>query len=195
MKRIVLGVCGASGGLYALRALRLLSSFSDLETHLVVTSQGEQVLREETGVDIGAFVESLDSSGARLRRHQCADYFAPIASGSFSTDGMLVLPCSLSALACIANGTGGDLLRRAADVHLKEGRKLVLVPREAPLSVIHLRNMLALAEAGAVIMPACPGFYGKPATIDDLVDFVVGRALGALGLETNIAPEWKGPEA
>jgi flavin prenyltransferase len=192
LKRYVLGICGASGGAYALRALRLLAS-QEVETHVVVSAEGERVLRSETGIDISEFIASFDKgSRARVIRHAHDDFFAPISSGSFKTDGMLVLPCSLSALASIANGTGGDLLRRAADVHLKERRPLVLVPRETPLSVIHLRNMLSLAEVGAVILPACPGFYGKPKTIDDLIDFVVGRALSAFGMELGLFPEWTG---
>ncbi|MFA6505114.1 MAG: flavin prenyltransferase UbiX [Treponemataceae bacterium] len=192
MKRYVLGICGASGGVYALRALRLLAS-CELETHVVVSAEGERVLFAETGVDIGEFIAAFDETArSHVIRHAHNNFFASISSGSFRTDGMLVLPCTLSAIGSIANGTGGDLLRRAADVHIKERRPLVLVPRETPLSVIHLRNMLTLAQAGAVILPACPGFYGKPKTIDDLVDFVVGRALTALGVDCDLAPEWDG---
>ena len=190
MKRYVLGVCGASGGAYALRALGVLAD-GDREIHLVVSAEGERVLRYETGRGMNEAISALpEPARSRVVVHPCGDYFAPIASGSFKTEGMLILPCSLSALAAIANGTGGDLLRRAADVHLKERRPLVVVPRETPLSTIHLRNMLALSEAGGIILPASPGFYGKPRTIEDLVDFVVGRALSALGIESGISPEW-----
>lgn len=190
MKRYVLGVCGASGGIYALRALKVLSE-GEREIHVVVSAEGERVLLYETGTGIdGAIGELPPAARARIVRHRSDDYFAPISSGSFKTEGMLILPCSLSALAAIANGTGGDLLRRAADVHLKERRPLVVVPRETPLSTIHLRNMLALSEAGGIVLPASPGFYGKPQTVDDLVDFIVGRALAALGVDSGIAPEW-----
>jgi 4-hydroxy-3-polyprenylbenzoate decarboxylase len=192
VKRYILGVSGASGGVYALRALRTLSD-GDREIHLVVSAQGERVFQSEIGTTMESAIEALpEASRKRIIRHRHDDFFAPISSGSFRTDGMLILPCSLSALASIAGGTGGDLLRRAADVHLKERRLLVVVPRETPLSTIHLRNMLTLSEAGAVILPACPGFYSRPSTIDELVDFVVGRALSALGVECSLAPEWTG---
>ncbi len=193
MRRFVLGICGASGGAYALRALRALTADAAVEVHLVVSAEGDKVLAEETGISVADFIESLPpQQRARIARHRHDDFFAPISSGSFRTEGMLVLPCSLSTLACIANGTGGDLLRRAADVHLKERRRLVIVPREMPLSTIHLRNMLALSEAGAVVSPASPGFYGKPTTVDDLVDFVAGRSLEALGFTSRLSPEWTG---
>jgi len=195
VKRYVLGICGASGGAYALRAVRALSGMEGIETRLVVRAEGEKVLFAETGISVDDALAALPPDARdRIVRHRCDDYFASIASGSFKTEGMLILPCTLSALACIANGTGGDLLRRAADVHLKERRRLVLVPRETPLSTVHLRNMLSLSEAGAIILPACPGFYGKPETIQDVVDFVVGRALSALGLENAMAPSWSGAE-
>ncbi len=192
MKNYVLGISGASGGLYALRVAReLLERGHRLQ--LVASAEGERVLRYETGVDLESFAASLpEEARSLLALHGSTDLFAPIASGSFATDGMVVVPCSMAAAAAIANGTGGDLLRRAADVHLKERRKLVLVVRETPLSSIHLRNLLTLAEAGAVILPAAPAFYGRPQTLGDLVDFVAGRALAALGVENALAPEWAG---
>ncbi len=192
MKNFVLGISGASGGVYGLRVARALLDAGH-RLQLVASAEGERVLRYETGLDTASFAAGLsESSRSRLIIHGSDDLFASIASGSFPTDGMAIVPCSMAAAAAIANGTGGDLLRRAADVHLKEGRPLVVVFREAPLSRIHLRNLLALSEAGATVIPAAPAFYGKPRTVEDLVDFVAGRALASLGVDTDLAPLWSG---
>ncbi len=193
MKRYVLGVTGASGSAYAERSvLALLESGAEL--HLVFTREGERVFAYETGRAPAAFIASVpEDLRSRLFVHDRDDLFAPIASGSFRTDGMAIVPCSMSSAAAIACGTGGDLLRRAADVHLKERRTLVVVPRETPLSSIHLRNLLTLSEAGAVVLPACPAFYGKDASASALVDFVVGRTLSVLGVPNSLYPEWSGP--
>ena len=194
MKNFVLGISGASGGPYGLRVARALLEAGH-RVQLVASAEGARVLRYETGRDPAAFAASLpEEARSLLRIHRSADLFAPIASGSFATDGMAIVPCSMAAVAAIANGTGGDLLRRAADVHLKEGRPLVVVFREAPLSRIHLRNLLVLAEAGATVLPAAPAFYGRPRTMEDLIDFVAGRALAALGVESSLAPVWSPPE-
>lgn len=194
MRRFVLGITGASGQPYALRALERISSRmaeEGGELHVVISDEGRHVLRHESGVEIDDFIAAVPrEQRRRIFLHRIDDYFAPIASGSFKTDGMLIVPCSMAAAASIACGTGGDLLRRAADVHLKERRPLVLVPREAPLSTIHLRNLLTLAESGAVVFPASPGFYGKPESLGDLVDFVVGRCLDTLGIDSDMAPVW-----
>jgi 4-hydroxy-3-polyprenylbenzoate decarboxylase len=190
MKSYVLGISGASGGVYALRIARELLDLGHT-LHLVASAEGERVLRYETGMDPASFAAALpDDRRALLHIHGSDDLFAPIASGSVASGGMIIAPCSMAAAAAIANGTGGDLLRRAADVHLKEKRTLVVVFREAPLSQVHLKNLLALSEAGAVILPAAPAFYGRPSSIDDIVDFVAGRALTALGIETSLAPVW-----
>ena len=192
MKNYVLGISGASGGIYALRVARALLERGH-RLQMVASVEGERVLRYEIGMDLASFSASLpEESRSLLTLHASTDLFAPIASGSFVTDGMIVVPCSMAAAAAIANGTGGDLLRRAADVHLKERRKLVLVFRETPLSSIHLRNLLTLSEAGAVILPAAPAFYGKPQGLEDLIDFIAGRAMASLGVENDIAPEWSG---
>lgn len=194
MKRYVLGVTGASGSAYAERAALALLDCG-VELHLVFTREGEKVFAYETGRAPAAFVDSIpEEFRARLFVHDREDLFAPIASGSFRTDGMAIVPCSMSSAAAIACGTGGDLLRRAADVHLKERRPLVVVARETPLSSIHLRNLLTLSEAGAVVLPASPAFYGKEASAAALVDFVVGRTLSALGVPNSLAPEWTGPD-
>lgn len=190
MKRFVLGISGASGGVYALRVARALLDLG-CELHLVASAEGERVLRYETGIDPAGFAGTLpEAQRSLLSLYRCDDLFAPIASGSIHTDGMIIVPCSMAAAAAIAHGTGGDLLRRAADVHLKERRRLVVVFREAPLSSIHLRNLLTLSEAGAVVLPAAPAFYGRPESLSDIVDFVAGRALSALGVESSLAPEW-----
>jgi 4-hydroxy-3-polyprenylbenzoate decarboxylase len=192
MRRYVLGITGASGGVYALKAATTILE-SGAELHMVISREGLGVLKFETGVTGESFSSSLaEEVRSRLYLYRYDESFARIASGSFKTDGMLILPCSMSSVAAIANGTGGDLLRRAADVHLKERRHLVVVPRETPLSTIHLRNLLLLAEAGAVVLPACPGFYAKPTSLEDVVDFVVGRSLDALGVESGLAPRWEG---
>ncbi|GAB1484440.1 UbiX family flavin prenyltransferase [Treponema sp.] len=192
MKRYVLGITGASPSIYGLRAARAILQ-SSCELHLLVSAQGEKVLRYETGFDSESFAASLPGTElSKLKLHRIDDYFSSLASGSFPTDGMLILPCSMNCAGSIAQGTGGDLLRRAADVHLKERRPLVIAFREAPLSSIHLRNLLTLSEAGAIVMPAAPGFYGKPESLDDIIDFVVGRTLRSLGLENNLGHVWQG---
>lgn len=195
MKRYVLGVTGASGSVYAERAV---GAFLELgvELHLVFSREGERVFTYETGRSPSDFLSTLpQEQRQRLRVHPWGDFFAPIASGSFRTEGMAVVPCSMACAASIACGVGGDLLRRAADVHLKERRPLVVVPREAPLSSIHLRNLLTLSEAGAIVLPACPAFYGRDASPGAMVDFVVGRTLSALGLDNSLAGEWTGGES
>ncbi len=136
--------------------------------------------------------EQAESESGELICHQWSDVGATIASGSFRTLGMLVIPCSMATVAKIAHGLSSDLLERAADVHLKEGRRLVVVPRETPLSLIHLRNLTALAEAGARIVPAIPAWYHHPQTIEDLVDFVIARALDQMDIDADIIQRWQG---
>ena len=190
MKRYVLGISGASGSVYAARVARAIAEAGH-ELHLVFSEAGERVMQHETGLDAASFLRTVGlSAKGKTFLHEKGDLFAPIASGSFRTDGMAIVPCSMAAVAAIANGTGGDLLRRAADVHLKEKRPLVVVFREAPLSSIHLRNLLALSDAGALILPAAPAFYGRPEKVDDLVDFIAARVLSSLGLENDLVEEW-----
>jgi len=180
--RITVGVTGASGAIYGYTLIQLLAQMG-IEVHAVYTEMGEKVLEHECGVTVKEV-----SRYARVYKNN--DLFAPIASGSFKNQGMVVVPCSMHTLGAIANGTGEDLLTRAADVTLKEGRKLIIVPREAPVTVIHLENMLRLAKAGAIILPASPAFYHRPQTLSDLVSFLVGKILDALGLEHDLFKRW-----
>jgi len=169
----------------------------------VISDPGRRVLELEVGLALTGTVEGDErllsdwvQAAARpgtLRLYAADDVNAPMASGSFRTNGMTVVPCSCGTLARIANGVSGNLIERAADVTLKERRRLVLVPRETPLNLIHLRNMTAVAEAGAVILPASPCFYHSPASIRDLVDTIAGKVLHHLGVETQMIGEWQGP--
>ncbi|MCC7147471.1 MAG: UbiX family flavin prenyltransferase [Phycisphaeraceae bacterium] len=192
-KRIILGISGASGGLYARRTLQLLLE-AGVETHLVISPAGQRVLHDELGVE-GADVASIcgDDRQARAANvivHHYRDVGAPIASGSLAHDGMVIVPCSLNSLASVANGLAGNLLHRAAAVALKERRRLVLVVRETPLSLVDIRNMERATEAGAIVCPANPAFYMLPRTVMDVVDSVVGRVLDLLGVEHQLAVRW-----
>jgi 4-hydroxy-3-polyprenylbenzoate decarboxylase len=197
---LILGITGASGLIYAVRALKFLLE-ADYAIELVASKavymvwqaeqetrmppdslQQEQFWRQQAGVD----------RTGKLTCHPWSNVGATIASGSFRTLGMLILPCSMSTVAKLAGGLSSDLLERAADVQLKEGRKLVIVPRETPFSLIHLRNLTALAEAGARIVPAIPAWYHNPQTIEDLVDFVVARALDQLDIDCVPLKRWDG---
>lgn len=195
---IVVGLSGASGAPYALRLLRVLGQ-AGRTVHLTITPSGAQVLREETGLDVALtrFDPAClgDRGPGRIVYHHHADFRAGIASGSFRTAGMVVSPCSMSTLGAIAHGITTNLLTRAADVHLKERRKLILVPRETPLSLVHLENMAAATRAGAVVLPAMPGWYHRPESLEDLVDFLVGRILDQLGLPNDLMRRWGSEEA
>ena len=199
-KPLILGISGASGLIYAVRTLKFLLE-ADYAIELVASkstymvwqaeqkirmplesAQQEQFWREQSGV----------KTKGKLRCHPWGDVGANIASGSFRTLGMMVIPCSMSTVAKLAAGLSSDLLERAADVQLKEGRKLVIVPRETPFSLIHLRNLTTLAEAGARIVPAIPAWYHNPQTIEDLVDFVVARALDQLDIDCIPINRWQG---
>jgi 4-hydroxy-3-polyprenylbenzoate decarboxylase len=182
-RRVVVGISGATGVVYGVRLLEALRAL-EVETHLVVSGPGELTREYET-----------DLSAAALRALATASYRpndvgAAIASGSFRTLGMVVAPCSMRSLAEIASGATSNLLTRAADVTLKERRPLILLARETPLSLVHLRAMVAATEAGAVIAPPVPAFYTRPKTIDDLVDHTVGRLLDLLGLDNDLARRW-----
>jgi 4-hydroxy-3-polyprenylbenzoate decarboxylase len=201
MPTFVFAITGASGAPYARRALEELMSLGH-DVALIVSPAGQRVMEIETGFRAtggqsareAAWRDLLGASykpGA-LSLMRVGDIAAPVASGSFQAAGMAVAPCSMGTLARIATGASTNLIERAADVMIKERRKLVLVPREAPLSEIHLRNMLAVTRAGAEILPASPGFYHGPRTIDDLVDFVAGRILDRLGVENSLMRRWQG---
>ena len=183
--KIVVGVSGGSGSIYAISLLKALQELK-IESHLVVSTMGEYVTNHECGVDL----EELKSLATYY--HDNKNFAAPIASGSFKVDGMVVVPCSMKTLASVANGFSDSLITRACDVTLKENRKLVLVPRETPLSPIHLENMLKLAKLGVSITPPTPGFYNHPETIEDIVLNMTGRILDQLGIDNNLAKRWKG---
>lgn len=189
--RVILGITGASGVLYGLRSLEKLVHLAD-EIQVIASANVQDIIRTELddhAPTIEAFLEQLGSFKADVHVCNPKSYFEPPASGSYRHCGMLIAPCSMGTLGRIAAGTSDDLMCRAADVCLKERRKLVLVARETPLSLIHLRNMTAVTEAGAIVLPACPSFYHKPSTLVDAIDTVVDRALAQLGLQTD-AKEW-----
>jgi 4-hydroxy-3-polyprenylbenzoate decarboxylase len=193
---IVLAMTGASGSPYAVRLLRVLCS-AGRTVHLTISTSGATVLREETGLSVALnrFDPSAfgDLGPGRVVYHHQSDFGAGIASGSHRTAGMVVCPCSMSTLAGIAHGITTNLITRAADVHLKERRKLILVPRETPLSLVHLENMATVTRAGAVVLPAMPGWYHRPTTLGDLVDFVVARICDQLGVEAGLSKRWGEP--
>jgi 4-hydroxy-3-polyprenylbenzoate decarboxylase len=185
MKKLILALTGASGLPYALSVFRNLADRTDTSVHVIVSEAARKVMALESGID----PEYFSSRGAAVYSEN--ELEAPPASGSWIHHGMVVCPCSMASLAAIAQGLGNTLIHRAADVALKERRTLILTPRETPLSEIHLRNMLAAARAGAVVLPACPGFYHRPGTLQELVDSVAGRILDHLGVDNDIFPRWK----
>lgn len=189
-KNIVVGVTGASGAVYARRLLEGLAR-AGADIHLVVSDLGRAVADAELG-DGRSLVPPLAESG-RLTSHRHDDLFDTLASGSTPTDGMVVCPCSCHTLGAIAAGLGDNLITRAAHVHLKERRPLVLCVREMPFTQIDLGNMRRVGQAGAVVCAAAPAFYGQPETLDDLVDSVVGRLLDCLGVPNDMAARWRGP--
>ena len=185
-RRVVVGISGASGAVYGVRLLQALRELGGIETHLVVSGAGWQNLRHELDLPRPA-VEALADVV-----HEVANVGARIASGSFLTEGMVVAPCSMRTLAAIAHGLGDNLLTRAADVTLKERRRLVLLARESPLHLGHLRNMVAATEMGAIVSPPVPAFYKRPRTVEDIVDHSVARALDALGIAHELTTRWPG---
>jgi len=181
--RLVVGISGTSGVIYGIRFLQELRAKA-IEAHLIVSSNAEKLLRQETEMELGT-IEKLATC-----RYDVDDMFAPVASGSYPTDGMVVIPCSMKTLAGISCGYTENLLLRAAEVTLKESRKLVLVPRETPLSPVDLRNMLRLSRIGVTILPAMPAFYHNPRSIDDMVAYVVGKTLDAFKIEHDLFRRW-----
>jgi 4-hydroxy-3-polyprenylbenzoate decarboxylase len=182
-KRLVVGISGASGVIYGIRLLQALQNLP-VETHLVMTRTAEVTLAHETSLKV-ADVQALAE-----RTHRADDLAAAISSGSFCTLGMIVAPCSMRSLGEIANGISSNLLTRAADVVLKERRRLVLLVRETPLHAIHLRNMTTLAEMGAIIAPPVPAFYNRPQSLDDVIDHTIGRVLDLFDLDTGKVKRW-----
>lgn len=183
--KVVVGISGGSGAIYGVSLLKALKELG-VETHLVVTTMGEYVTEHECGVSL----EQL--KGLATHYHDNKNFAAPIASGSFKVDKTIIVPCSMKTLSGIANGFSDSLLSRACDVAIKERRPLIIVPRETPLSPIHLENMLKLANMGITIFPPSPGFYNHPETIEDIVINMTGRLLDMLGIENDLANRWKG---
>ena len=185
-RRLVVGISGASGAIYGVRLLQALRDIGGIESHLVVSDAGWRTLRHELALAPAAEQALADVA------HELDDVGAAIASGSFAAHGMVVAPCSMRTLAAIAQAQSDNLLTRAADVMLKERRRLVLLTRESPLHLVHLRNMATVTELGGVVCPPMPAFYLRPTTIGEIVDHSVARALDLLGLEHNLAPRWTG---
>ena len=189
LRSIVVGITGASGAAYAQRLLQCLVA-AEVDVHLVISPHGRRLLADELGITEASEEALLAAPSDRLTIHRFNDLGSRLASGSFLCDGMVICPCSSNTLGAVAAGLGGNLIIRAAHVTLKEGRKLILVPREMPLSLIELRNMTRLAEAGAVICPASPGLYLRPTAVEEIVDFVAGKILDLLGVEHDLQTRW-----
>jgi flavin prenyltransferase len=189
---VVLAVTGASGAPYAVRLLEILAR-NRIPVWLIVSSHGWRLVGVEAGLaDEAALRAATGADWSTVTLFSDEDRGARPASGSVKSSGMVICPCSMGTVAAIAAGTSRSLVERAADVALKERRTLILVPRETPLSLIHLRNLAAVTEAGAVVIPAAPGFYHRPTQIGELIDFIVQRVLDQLGLDIEIAPRWQG---
>ncbi|MGQ9759157.1 MAG: UbiX family flavin prenyltransferase [Candidatus Methanomethylicaceae archaeon] len=180
--RIILAITGASGSIYGYRLLEKLTGLK-AEVSIIVTRTGLQILEDETGLR----EKDLSKFGKVYRDY---DLRAPMASGSYLFDAMVIVPCSMKTLGCIANGISSSLITRAADVALKERRKLILVIRETPLNLVHLRNMINVTEAGGLVMPASPGFYHRPKTLEGLVDHLVGKIMDQLEIKHNLYRRW-----
>jgi flavin prenyltransferase len=199
---VTLAFTGASGMSYGVRLLEQLLAGS-IRVHLVYSQVAQVVARQEMGLQLPSraneaeafFAERFAAKPGQLSVYGREEWFAPIASGSSVADAMVICPCTMGTLAAVASGLARSLIERAADVTLKEGRKLIVVPRETPLSAIHLENMLRLARSGAAILPANPGFYNHPQSIQDLVDFVVARVLDHLGIPNRLIRRWGENEA
>jgi 4-hydroxy-3-polyprenylbenzoate decarboxylase len=186
VKRLIIGISGASGVIYGIRLLEVLAQDKSIETHLILSPSAKATIAQETEWKVSA-VEALADVV-----HKPGDVGASIASGSFQTMGMIVAPCSIKTLSSIAHSYDADLMTRAADVQLKEGRPVLLMVRETPLHLGHLRLMTQAAEIGAILMPPVPAFYGQPRTIDDLINSTVGRALARIGIQNALYFEWLG---
>jgi 4-hydroxy-3-polyprenylbenzoate decarboxylase len=185
-RRIVVAITGATGAVYGVRLLQRLGGCPGVETHLVVSDAATLTLHQEVGL------QKRDVEALAHVVHRNREIGASIASGSFQTDGMVIAPCSMKTLAAVAHGLSDNLIARAADVILKERRRLVLMVRETPFNLAHLRNMTAVTEMGGIVFPPLPSFYNRPATIDEMVDHTVGRVMDLLGVDNSLAPRWAG---
>lgn len=191
---ISVGISGASGGAYAVRLLQALNAIEEVsKVHLVISTNAFTLLRQEMSFSFtGSFdvTALIGEKTEKIHHYDIMNFYSPIASGSYPTDGMVIIPCSTGTLGSIASGTSTNLMHRGAEVVLKERKKLVLVLRETPLSAIHLENCLKITQAGGVILPASPGFYHRPSQIQDLVDFIVARVLDQFQLKHKISKRW-----
>lgn len=184
--RLIVGMTGASGAIYGIRLLEVLSKMDDVETHLIISEPGAMIIKHETDYQPSDVAKLADYV------HDINNIAASVASGSFQTNGMVIIPCTAKTLSSLANSYGDNLLTRVGDVVLKERKRLVIVFRETPLHIGHLRNMLQLTEMGAIIVPPVPGFYLKPKAIDDLVLQTVARVLDLVGIEHSVSSRWTG---
>lgn len=185
-RRLVVAITGATGAVYGVRLLQHLRAIGGIETHVVVSDSAALTLQQETGLqrkDVEAMADVV---------HRYRDIGASIASGSFKSEGMVIAPCSMKTLASVAHGLSDNLIARAADVVLKERRRLVLMVRETPFNLAHLRNMTAVTEMGGIVFPPLPSFYHRPASIDEMVDHTVARVIDLFGIDNAIAPRWQG---
>jgi len=189
VKNIVIGITGASGSIYAIRLIEELLK-NNINIYVICTETGRKVVKFETGINIDEWIGSLNKTFNTIHLEDINNLFSSVASGSFKFDSMLILPCSMGTLAEISNGLAKNLLCRAADVALKEHMRLIIVPRETPFNAIHLENMLKLSRLGVTILPAMPAFYHKPETIEDLINFVVGKILDSLSIENTLFTKW-----
>jgi len=188
-RRFVVAITGATGAVYGVRLLQRLGACPGVETHLVISDAATLTLHQEVGLqrkDVEALAHVV---------HKNREIGASIASGSFQTDGMVIAPCSMKTLAAVAHGLSDNLITRAADVILKERRRLIMMVRETPFNLAHLRNMTAVTEMGGIVFPPLPSFYNRPATIDEMVDHTVARVLDLLGVDNTLAPRWAGMSA
>jgi len=185
-RRIVVAITGATGAVYGVRLLQRLGACPGVETHLVVSDAASLTLHQEVGL------QKRDVEALAHVVHRNREIGASIASGSFQTDGMVIAPCSMKTLAAVAHGLSDNLITRAADVILKERRRLVLMVRETPFNLAHLRNMTAVTEMGGIVFPPLPSFYNLPASIDEMVDHTVARVMDLLGVDNSLAPRWAG---
>jgi 4-hydroxy-3-polyprenylbenzoate decarboxylase len=188
-RRIVVAITGATGAVYGVRLLEHLRAVPGVETHLVISDAAVLTLHQEVGLqrrDVEALAHVV---------HKNREIGASIASGSFQTDGMVIAPCSMKTLAAVAHGLADNLVARAADVVLKERRRLILMVRETPFNLAHLRNMTAVTEMGGIVFPPLPSFYNRPATIEEMVDHTVARVMDLLGIDNSVAPRWHGMKA
>lgn len=194
MKKIVVGITGASGSIYAIRLIEELLK-KEIFVHIICTETGKKVMKFEANIDIDEWTRELKETYTHVKLEDINNLFSGVASGSFKFDAMIILPCSMGTLAEISMGLAKNLLCRAADVALKEHRKLIIVPRETPFNAIHLENLLKLSRLGVTILPAMPGFYHKPQSMDDLINFVVGKILDSISIENTLFEKWEDTNA